>query len=50
MELGSNRRPVKLAQAAFDSNVEVHKSTHIGEILICTFNLSYVRIIPREVK
>src|SRR3989344_7144283 len=37
--------------AASGSNVRVHKSTHIGEFLIIQlcFNLSYVRIIPREV-
>jgi hypothetical protein len=36
--------------AAPDSNIGMNKSTHIGRVLnILNFNLSYVRIIPREV-
>src|SRR3989338_3935906 len=45
-ELGSNRQ-----NGGFPERSGLKKSTHIGETLILTlhFNLSYVRIIPREV-
>lgn len=46
----SNRQKHRGYTAAFASNREMKKLTHIGEFLTVLFlNLSYVRIIPREV-